>query len=75
MDRQERSPLLYEWQSRVVFDCAAKFVETSLNDNLLQGPDLINNLVGVLLRFRQDCIALIADIKGMFHEVMLIVMP
>ena len=36
---------------RVVFDCAARFHDTSLNDQLLQGPDLTNNLAGVLLRF------------------------
>ena len=38
----------------VVFDCAAKFESTLLNDQLLQGPDLNNPLFGVLLRFRQD---------------------
>ncbi|KAK0147266.1 hypothetical protein N1851_013318 [Merluccius polli] len=36
---------------RVVFDCSAKFQETSLNDHLLTGPDLTNMLVGVLCRF------------------------
>ena len=54
---------------RVVFDCGAKFRNTSINDKLLQGPDLCNNLIGVLLRFRQDPVAVSADIKGMFHQV------
>ena len=54
---------------RVVFDCAAKFRGTSLNDNLLQGPDFTNNLAGVLTRFRQETVALVADIEAMFHQV------
>lgn len=37
---------------RVVFNAAAKFQGTSLNDQLLQGQDYINNLAGVLMRFR-----------------------
>ncbi|XP_078490178.1 uncharacterized protein LOC144746832 [Ciona intestinalis] len=54
---------------RVVFDCAAKYRGTSLNDQLLQGPDLMNSLVGVLLRFRQEPVALVADVEAMFHQV------
>ncbi|KAL9984440.1 hypothetical protein ACROYT_G006731 [Oculina patagonica] len=54
---------------RVVFDCAAKFKDTSLNDQLLQGPDLTNELVGVLIRFRQEPVAMVADVEGMFHQV------
>ncbi|XP_070571257.1 uncharacterized protein [Ptychodera flava] len=54
---------------RVVFDCSAKFQGVSLNGLLLQGPDLTNNLLGVLLRFRQEPIALMADIEAMFHQV------
>ena len=54
---------------RVVFDCAAKYHGVSLNDNVLQGPDLTNNLIGVLCRFRQYPVALMADIEAMFHQV------
>ena len=54
---------------RVVFDCAAKYRDVSLNTKLLQGPDLMNNLVGVLLRFRQEHIAIAADVEAMFHQV------
>lgn len=54
---------------RVVFDCGATFRDTSLNKQLLQGPNLTNSLLGVLLRFRQETIALMADIQAMFHQV------
>ena len=50
---------------RIVFDAAAKFQDTFLNQNLLQGPDYTNSLVGVLTRFRQDNTTLVADIEGM----------
>jgi len=54
---------------RIVFDCAARYAGTSLNDQILQGPDLTNKLLGVLLRFRQDRVALMADVEGMFNQV------
>ena len=54
---------------RVVFDCSAEFRNESLNKHLLQGPDLTNNLVGVLCRFRKEPVALMGDIEGMFHQV------
>ena len=54
---------------RVVFDCSAKSAGTSLNDQLLQGPDLTNSLAGVLTRFRQEPVAFMADIEAMFYQV------
>lgn len=54
---------------RVVFDCTASYQERSLNKELLQGPDLTNTLVGVLLRFREEPVALMADIESMFYQV------
>lgn len=54
---------------RVVFDCAAVHDSVSLNRRVLQGPDLNNTLLGVLLRFRQEGIAVSADIEAMFHQV------
>ena len=53
---------------RVVFDCAAKF-GVSLNDMLLQGPDLNNSLIGVLMRFQEEPVAVVAGIESMFHQV------
>jgi hypothetical protein len=54
---------------RVVFDCPAKFKGTSLNDKLLCGPDFNNNLVGVLIRFKEQPIAIVSDIREMLHQV------
>ena len=54
-------------KARVVFDCAAKYMGTSLNDQLLQGPDLNNHFVGLLMRFREERVAVVADIE--FHQV------
>ena len=54
---------------RVVFDCATKFNGTSLNDKLMKGPDLANSLVGVLTHFKKNKVALVADVKAIFHQI------
>ena len=54
---------------RAVFDCAAEYNKTSLNDKLVRGPDLINGLISVLLKFRKEPIALVADAEQIFHQV------
>ncbi|TNN15930.1 Gag-Pol polyprotein, partial [Schistosoma japonicum] len=54
---------------RILFDCAAKHEGRSLNDRLLSSPDLTNSLLGVILRFRLEKVAIMADIEAMFHQV------
>ncbi|VDP95739.1 unnamed protein product, partial [Echinostoma caproni] len=54
---------------RVVFDCAAVYSGESLNMHLLQGPNIVSSLVGVLLRFRQKPITVTSDIEDMFLQV------
>ena len=57
---------------RVVFDAAAPYKGTLLNDQLVTGPDLLNSLVGVIMRFRLHAVAMIADIETMFFQVRVI---
>ncbi|XP_043198408.1 uncharacterized protein LOC122368497 [Amphibalanus amphitrite] len=54
---------------RVVFDCSCEFDGRSLNSELMQGPDMANNLCGILTRFRKLPVALTCDIRGMFNQV------
>lgn len=59
-------------KTRLVFDEAASYKGTSLNDQLVTGPDLLNSLVGVIMRFRLHAIAITADIETMFFQVRVI---
>lgn len=54
-------------QLRVVFDSSAQFSNISFNDVLLTGPDLNNSFVGVLIRFRKEQVAVMADAQQMFQ--------
>ena len=57
-------------QIRVVFDCSAQFNRVSLNDYLLQGPDFMKDLLGILCCFHQERVAFMTDVKSMFHQFM-----
>lgn len=54
---------------RIVFNSSATYLGSSLNSFLCRGPDFLNNLVGVLFRFRQGYIGFVADIKKMYNSV------
>lgn len=54
-------------QVRAVFDSSAKHEGISFNDVLLSGPDLNNTLLGVLIHFRKEHVAVTADFEQMFY--------
>ncbi|KMQ85672.1 hypothetical protein RF55_15625 [Lasius niger] len=55
---------------RVVFDASAKTTSgVSLNDTLLTGPVVQQNLFSIVTRFRLHNIVFTADIKKMFRQV------
>eukprot|EP00794_Sanderia_malayensis_P002620 gene2620-3033_t len=56
---------------RIVFDSAAKVKGVSLNDLLEKGPNLLNDLTGILLRFRRYRYAIAGDISKMFLQILL----
>ena len=54
-------------QIRMVFDWSCEFQGVSLDKELLAAPDLMNNLLGVLMRFRQENHGVMCDIEQMFY--------
>ena len=55
----------------LVFDPASQYQGASLNSFLCKGPCLIGNLLGVLLRFREDLIDFAGDIFKMYLQILL----
>ena len=55
---------------RVVFNCNSELNGRSFNKELLMGPDLTNQLMGVLKRFRQEEVAVMADIEKMYFQIL-----
>lgn len=53
------------------FEFVLSFQGHALNDYWLKGPDLLNNLFGVILRFIEREVALMGDISKMYHHVII----
>ncbi|XP_067947596.1 uncharacterized protein [Watersipora subatra] len=53
---------------RIVFDGSAKVGGQSLNDFLMQGPDQLSSLIGILMRFRREQVGIACDVERMFHQ-------
>ena len=54
---------------RIVFNSSSVFQGHRLNDYWMKGPDLLNSLFGVILRFRENAVAIIGDISKVYHRI------
>lgn len=56
---------------RIVWNSSQEFRGISLNDLLYKGPDVLNPIRGVLLRFRNGLHAALGDVRKMYNSVWL----
>lgn len=54
---------------RIVFNSSSSYFGHVLNDYFPKGPDVLNNMTDILIRFRQRAVAIVADIKNMYNSV------
>lgn len=65
------NPLKPTTKLRIVYDASAKTRKenNSLNECLYRGPVMLNDLCGLLMRFRLNQIAIVADIEKAFLQI------
>ena len=56
---------------RIVFNSSATFMGHDINSFWAKGPNILNDLLKVLVRFRQGKVALVGDISKMYNTVKL----
>ncbi|CAC5404640.1 unnamed protein product [Mytilus coruscus] len=56
---------------RIVFNSSSSYMGHTLNDYWAKGSNVINDLLAVLIRFRQEFIALAGDISKMYNAIRL----
>ena len=55
---------------RIIFNSSQVYQGMSLNSSLAKGPDCyMNNLIGILLHWRVEQVALVGDIRKMFPSI------
>ena len=54
---------------RVVINTSVRFNGLSLNEIMIKGPNALNNMFTILLNFRSYPVALIGDVKKMYHSI------
>ena len=54
---------------RIVFNCSTNYGGASRDHNLISGPDVTNQLIGIPMRFRTEEMAFMGDIEAMFYQV------
>ncbi|KAK4297542.1 hypothetical protein Pmani_030053 [Petrolisthes manimaculis] len=57
--------------TRIVFNASASYNGHILNEYWAKGPNVLNSLFGLLLRFRENPLAIIGDKSKMFNSVRL----
>ena len=55
---------------RLVLDAAARSYGKSLNDFLMKGPDYLNSIPSILLRWQEYKVTVTTDITAMFSQVL-----
>ncbi|XP_056010774.1 uncharacterized protein LOC130051848 [Ostrea edulis] len=56
---------------RIVFDSSSSYMGHVLNEYWAKGPNVLNDLLGVIIRFRQRKIAIAGDITKMYNAIKL----
>ena len=56
---------------RIVFNSSANFQGHCLNDYCIKGPDLLNSLFRVILRFIENAMAISGDISKMYNRILI----
>ena len=54
---------------RLVINSSLKYSGVGLNDILMKGPNALNDLFGIQLRFRTYAYALVGDLQKMYHTI------